>query len=157
MLGFVRNVKFVVGNVTTAAVKNGGFGVGEVEGVYALAQCWKTLGTGGCRACLEKAAMAVGKCGPKREGRAMNAGCYLRYSTEKFYNDEQESRNSGSKSVLFFHPKMKVHKLIRIRNLRVIGVKFCSWISKFSGHISGEIIWKNQAASLNLLNNWNLI
>ncbi|KAF3444627.1 hypothetical protein FNV43_RR14320 [Rhamnella rubrinervis] len=94
-LGFVKNVRFVVGNVTRTAVKNGGFGVGEVEGVYALAQCWKTVGTGGCRACLEKAAMAVGKCAPKREGRAMNAGCYLRYSTVKFYNDEQEAGNSG--------------------------------------------------------------
>ncbi|XP_015879316.1 cysteine-rich receptor-like protein kinase 42 [Ziziphus jujuba] len=91
---FVKNVKFVVNNVTSIALKNGGFGVAEVKGVYALAQCWKTVGYVGCRACLEKAAEAVGKCAPKREARALYAGCYLRYSTDKFYNDKQASRDS---------------------------------------------------------------
>lgn len=105
---FVKNMKFVVRNVTTAAVKNGGFGVAGVEGVegvYALAQCWKTVSSDGCRACLEKAATALAGCAPKREGRAMNAGCYLRYSTEKFY--EQESQNSDGKSFSFLFSPLK--------------------------------------------------
>lgn len=107
---FVKNVKSVVRNVTTAAVKNGGLGVAGVDGVegaYALAQCWKTVSSDGCKACLEKAATAVGGCTPKQEGRAMNAGCYLRYSTEKFYADEQASRNSDGKSFFFFFPLKK--------------------------------------------------
>ena len=92
----MADVEFVVGNVTRVAVKNGGFGVVAWEGVYALAQCWKTVGGDGCRACLEKASMAAKKCAPKREGRSLNAGCYLRYSTEKFYNDEKEAENRKS-------------------------------------------------------------
>ncbi|KAL2320130.1 hypothetical protein Fmac_029099 [Flemingia macrophylla] len=79
----------VVQRVVEAAGGGGGrFGVGEVEGVYALAQCWNTLGRGGCRACLRKAAREVRACLPKSEGRALNAGCYLRYSTRKFYNQQ---------------------------------------------------------------------
>lgn len=103
---FVAGVGFVVGNATRAAVENGGFGVAamEEEGVYALAQCWKTVNRDGCRACLAKASMAAKKCAPKREGRSMNAGCYLRYSTEKFYNDKgaEESRKSESKFSIKF-------------------------------------------------------
>ncbi|KAJ1412166.1 Serine-threonine/tyrosine-protein kinase, catalytic domain [Sesbania bispinosa] len=69
----------------------GGFAVGDVEGVYALAQCWNTVGNDGCRDCLRKAGKEVRGCLPKREGRALNAGCYLRYSTEKFYNEKGAS------------------------------------------------------------------
>lgn len=97
----MKNVKFVVNNATRIALGNGGFGVAQVKGVYALAQCWKTVGYGGCRACLEKAAKAVGKCVPKREARALNAGCYLRYSTEKFFNEKQGSKDSHSKFLFF--------------------------------------------------------
>ncbi|KAM1187305.1 hypothetical protein ACFX2J_023251 [Malus domestica] len=85
---FGRNVGFAIGNATAAAAGNGGFGVAEVKGsVFALAQCWKTLGSAGCKSCLEKGSKAAMGCAPSKEGRALNAGCYLRYSTEKFYND----------------------------------------------------------------------
>ncbi|BFG26916.1 hypothetical protein CerSpe_131900 [Prunus speciosa] len=91
---FVKNVGFAIRNVTKAAVDNGGFGVAQVKGsVYALAQCWKTVGRDGCRACLEKGGEAVRGCAPKKEGKALNAGCYLRYSTEKFYNDEEQAEH----------------------------------------------------------------
>ncbi|XP_061348804.1 cysteine-rich receptor-like protein kinase 42 isoform X2 [Gastrolobium bilobum] len=84
-----KSVAEVVDRVAVLAVdKGGGFSVGEVEGVYALAQCWNTVGSDGCRDCLMKAGKEVKGCLPKREGRALNAGCYLRYSTEKFYNEE---------------------------------------------------------------------
>ncbi|TQD89750.1 hypothetical protein C1H46_024744 [Malus baccata] len=39
------------------------------------------------RSCLEKGSKAAMGCAPSKEGRALNAECYLRYSTEKFYND----------------------------------------------------------------------
>ncbi|KAJ7970809.1 Cysteine-rich receptor-kinase-like protein [Quillaja saponaria] len=90
-LGFVKNVHLVIDNVTRTAVANRGFGVAEVKGVYALAQCWNTIGINGCRNCLEKAGKEVRGCAPKWEGRGLNAGCYLRYSTEKFYNEEGEA------------------------------------------------------------------
>ncbi|KAK7305634.1 hypothetical protein VNO77_43541 [Canavalia gladiata] len=47
-----------------------------------------TLGSDGCRDCLRKAGKEVKGCLPKREGRALNAECYLRYSTHKLYNEE---------------------------------------------------------------------
>lgn len=85
----------------------GGFAVGQVGEVYALAQCWNTVGTDGCRECLRKAAKEVRGCLPKKEGRALNAGCYLRYSTHKFYNEEQGAAaaygtGSGNKLILIF-------------------------------------------------------
>ncbi|KAM7279696.1 hypothetical protein ACFE04_006830 [Oxalis oulophora] len=92
---FRNKVGFAVGNVSESAVRNEGFGVGEVGGVYALAQCWQSVGKDGCRACLEKAEKAVRGCGLKKEGRGMNAGCYLRYSTEKFYNEGGDSQHNG--------------------------------------------------------------
>ncbi|XVF60253.1 hypothetical protein PTKIN_Ptkin08bG0030100 [Pterospermum kingtungense] len=87
---FGRNVEYAVGNVTRIALRNGGFGAVEVEGVFALAQCWKTVPAEGCRVCLQKAAKAVIGCVPKEEGRGLNAGCYLRYSTNKFYDEGGE-------------------------------------------------------------------
>ncbi|KAH0873581.1 hypothetical protein HID58_070943 [Brassica napus] len=69
-----------------AAVRHGGFGVAGESGVHALAQCWESVGKEGCRDCLEKAIGQVKRCVSRREGRAMNSGCYLRYSDHKFYN-----------------------------------------------------------------------
>ncbi|XWS40714.1 hypothetical protein CRYUN_Cryun17cG0019100 [Craigia yunnanensis] len=90
---FGRNVDYAVGNVTRIALRNGGFGAVEVDGVYALAQCWKSVPAEGCRECLQKAAKAVRGCVPKEEGRGMNTGCYLRYSTKKFYNEGGEAEH----------------------------------------------------------------
>ncbi|XP_050384230.1 cysteine-rich receptor-like protein kinase 42 [Argentina anserina] len=91
---FKENVKEVVERVKRSAAENGEFGVAEVGGeVYALGQCWKTVGGDGCRECLEKGGEALRGCGVKTEGRALNAGCYLRYSTHKFYNDQGETEH----------------------------------------------------------------
>ncbi|XP_065879938.1 cysteine-rich receptor-like protein kinase 42 isoform X2 [Euphorbia lathyris] len=92
---FAESVGFVLGNVTRKAVDNGGFSVWGVDGVYALGQCWGTLGKYGCRVCLEKASKQLQTCGFKNEGRGMNAGCYLRYSTHKFYNFDDGGRQLG--------------------------------------------------------------
>ncbi|CAH8277648.1 unnamed protein product [Arabidopsis lyrata] len=70
------------------AVRKGGFGVAGESGVHALAQCWESLGKEDCRVCLEKAIKEVKRCVSRREGRAMNTGCYLRYSDHKFYNGD---------------------------------------------------------------------
>lgn len=95
-LDFPTRVGYAVGNVTIQAVENGGFAVVNVDGIYALAQCWDSVGREGCRGCLEMAGKAARGCVPKKEGRGMNAGCYLRYSTDKFYNngggDERNAR-----------------------------------------------------------------
>lgn len=96
---FHEIVRQVTDNLTKRAVSNGGFGVWEVKrgelSVYGLAQCWKSVGSDGCRACLEKASNGVRECVPKRDGRGLNAGCYLRYSTQKFYNDGEDTKSDA--------------------------------------------------------------
>ena len=81
---------------SSAGGSGGGFGVAARAGVYALAQCWKSLGVRECGACLDKArAEVVNKCWGSREGRSLNAGCYLRYSTRKFYSDGKDEADNG--------------------------------------------------------------
>ncbi|KAK8556888.1 hypothetical protein V6N13_064878 [Hibiscus sabdariffa] len=91
MISFGRNVDHAVGNVTSIALTRNGFGVVGLDGVYALAQCWESLTPAECRQCLQKASETVRGCVPKDEGRALNAGCYLRYSTRRFYNNGADS------------------------------------------------------------------
>ncbi|KAF8037052.1 hypothetical protein BT93_B0080 [Corymbia citriodora subsp. variegata] len=89
---FSDRVDRVLRNVSASAVQKGGFavagedGIGGAARVYALAQCWSTLDAGSCRVCLENATSKVRSCAPGEEARAMNAGCFLRYSTTKFYS-----------------------------------------------------------------------
>ncbi|KAH7866908.1 hypothetical protein Vadar_026573 [Vaccinium darrowii] len=89
--GFGDRVGLAVLTVMQAASvsKKGGFGVAEVmsgkPGAFALGQCWNTMNSTGCASCLEDAWRNVGTCLPAAEGRAFNAGCYLRYSTRKFF------------------------------------------------------------------------
>ncbi|KAK7365179.1 hypothetical protein VNO80_14037 [Phaseolus coccineus] len=98
-LVFGNSVGKVVENVVRVAVNEGrGFAVGEGEGVYALAQCWKTVRGKGCRDCLKKAENEVRGCLPKKEGRALNSGCYLRYSTVMFYNQGGEDGEGDDSS-----------------------------------------------------------
>ncbi|KAK3020075.1 hypothetical protein RJ639_004075 [Escallonia herrerae] len=102
-LGFKKDVGELIENVTESAMAKGGFAVveGEGEGVYALAQCWESVSSAGCRDCLEKASKEVRGCLPSREGRGLNAGCYLRYSTEKFFSsDKAEEKKSSERSNL---------------------------------------------------------
>ncbi|XP_076931939.1 cysteine-rich receptor-like protein kinase 42 [Bidens hawaiensis] len=100
VLGFNKSVGELVENVTLMAVNNNnnnsGFGVMELNGVYGLAQCWESLSSDECRACLDKARSEIISCLPSREGRSMNAGCFLRYSTHKFYNNDQQGDGGSS-------------------------------------------------------------
>lgn len=55
--------------------------------LYGLAQCWEYLNSSACSSCLANAVSKLSSCPPKIEGKVMSAGCYLRYSTQKFYNN----------------------------------------------------------------------
>ena len=55
--------------------------------VYGLAQCWEFVKGRACEECLANATSRIGLCPPKEEGRVLNAGCFLRYSTQKFYDN----------------------------------------------------------------------
>ncbi|XP_078431012.1 cysteine-rich receptor-like protein kinase 3 [Wolffia australiana] len=83
----------LVANLSSAAAEDG-FAVGSLEKgesrVYGLAQCWGYVNRSSCRLCLKAAARTVNSCVPMADGRAMNSGCYLRYSSSKFFNNSQE-------------------------------------------------------------------
>ncbi|KAK2981549.1 hypothetical protein RJ640_027974, partial [Escallonia rubra] len=91
-----KNVGVLIDNMTERAVSNDGFAVMEVKGVFGLAQCWKTVSSVGCRECLQKAGKGIKGCLPSREGKGLNAGCYMRYSTRKFFNDEAGKKEDRS-------------------------------------------------------------
>ncbi|KAK4597993.1 hypothetical protein RGQ29_015489 [Quercus rubra] len=102
---FSANVNQLVMNLSLEAPKFDGFSVGSVNNgnviVYGLAQCWEFVNGTACEHCLAKAVSNISSCTPKQEGRVLNTGCYLRYSTEKFYyNSTQPFRNTNQESKL---------------------------------------------------------
>lgn len=64
--------------------------------VYGMAQCWRSVNITGCKECLQKAGESVVGCLPASDGKALNAGCYVRYSTERFYQASLSSSSGGS-------------------------------------------------------------
>ncbi|XP_043804522.1 cysteine-rich receptor-like protein kinase 3 isoform X2 [Manihot esculenta] len=102
---FSANAMELVRNLSVQAVRNDGFFVGSVDGrnvsVYGLAQCWELVNGSGCETCLANAVSKIANCTPKEEGRVLNAGCYLRYSINKFYNNSSsQDAESGGRSHL---------------------------------------------------------
>ncbi|KAL6011478.1 hypothetical protein ACLOJK_001926 [Asimina triloba] len=93
-----QSVGSVLKTVIETAVQGGGFGVGTTSNVYGLAQCWKSLGKEECRKCLQKAEREASGCLPAKDGKALNAGCYLRYSTQLFYNSPEAKVDAGDDS-----------------------------------------------------------
>nr|POE58154.1 cysteine-rich receptor-like protein kinase 3 [Quercus suber] len=57
--------------------------------VYAVAQCVETATESGCQNCLNVASNNIQACVPNGDGRAVDAGCFLRYSDKPFFADNQ--------------------------------------------------------------------
>ncbi|XP_059450656.1 cold-responsive protein kinase 1-like [Corylus avellana] len=57
--------------------------------VYAVAQCAETVSEIGCQDCLTVASRNAEVCIPSVVGRAIDAGCFLRYSETPFFADNQ--------------------------------------------------------------------
>uniref|UniRef100_A0A2N9EZQ5 Cysteine-rich receptor-like protein kinase 3 n=1 Tax=Fagus sylvatica TaxID=28930 RepID=A0A2N9EZQ5_FAGSY len=97
---FGANVKELVRNLSVEAPKNDNFFVGSVNKgnvtVYGLAQCWEVVNGSACEKCLANAVSNISSCTPKEEGRVMNAGCYMRYSTQKFYYNSTDTVGGNS-------------------------------------------------------------
>ena len=99
---FAAAVRAALANVTAAAAEPGslGFGAGSAAAggatAFALAQCWESLNATACAQCLRAASGAVAPCAPAAEGRALFAGCYLRYSTRRFWNVNATAGSSSS-------------------------------------------------------------
>ncbi|XP_058090400.1 cysteine-rich receptor-like protein kinase 43 isoform X2 [Magnolia sinica] len=69
------------------AAKREGVGVGDV--VYGVAQCALTVSESGCGECLTVAYGNIESCPPNADGRAVDVGCFLRYSDTAFFSDNQ--------------------------------------------------------------------
>jgi hypothetical protein len=98
-------VRELVRNLGVEAPKKDNFFVGSVNKgkitVYGLAQCWELVNETACERCLANAASNISSCTPKEEGRVLNAGCYMRYSTQKFYYSDTLGRNIQGEFNLF--------------------------------------------------------
>nr|XP_011469259.1 PREDICTED: cysteine-rich receptor-like protein kinase 3 isoform X2 [Fragaria vesca subsp. vesca] len=57
--------------------------------IYGVAQCAETTSQIGCLDCLKVAYTNVQSCLPDTDGRAVDAGCFLRYSATSFFPDNQ--------------------------------------------------------------------
>ncbi|KAL1216476.1 Cysteine-rich receptor-like protein kinase 3 [Cardamine amara subsp. amara] len=97
---FRDNAAELVRNMSVEAVKNGGFYAGFVNRsnvtVHGLAQCWEPLNRSRCVECLSKAAVRIGSCLTNEEGRVLSVGCYMRFSTQKFYNNSGNSTSDDN-------------------------------------------------------------
>ncbi|CAJ1960709.1 unnamed protein product [Sphenostylis stenocarpa] len=57
--------------------------------IYAIAQCAETVSESGCLDCLTVGYNNLRICLPNTEGRAFDAGCFMRYSDTAFFADNQ--------------------------------------------------------------------
>ncbi|KAG9449844.1 hypothetical protein H6P81_009809 [Aristolochia fimbriata] len=104
---FEESVRRAIADATAAAPPNGGYARAKAlvsgstnESAYVLADCWKTLNSSSCIACLENASASVSKCLPRTEGRALNTGCFLQYSNKDFMNPEPSGNSKVSTIVI---------------------------------------------------------
>ncbi|XP_068640738.1 cysteine-rich receptor-like protein kinase 42 [Aristolochia californica] len=68
---------------------NGYFAAARRDGAYGVAQCAETVNQSGCGYCLKVAYGNIQVCLPATQGRAFDAGCFLRYSKTSFFGDYQ--------------------------------------------------------------------
>eukprot|EP00253_Pinus_taeda_P013012 PITA_13012 len=74
------------------ASENNGYAVGSIDGsLYGLVQCWSSLTISSCQRCMTEAQNQLLTCPPKSEGRGLEAGCFMRYSTYSFFTYNQTS------------------------------------------------------------------
>ncbi|OMP01143.1 hypothetical protein COLO4_12134 [Corchorus olitorius] len=57
--------------------------------VYGVAQCIGTITKSGCQDCMQVVTTDIQKCPPNTNGRAVDVGCFLRYSASPFFADNQ--------------------------------------------------------------------
>ncbi|KAL7230463.1 hypothetical protein ACSBR2_008858 [Camellia fascicularis] len=68
--------------------------VGGSTTVYAVSQCAETISESTCQDCLTVAYANIQSCPPNADGRAVDAGCFLRYSDTAFFADNQTTNIS---------------------------------------------------------------
>ncbi|KAA8533180.1 hypothetical protein F0562_033287 [Nyssa sinensis] len=98
---FQKSARQAVLQAASDAPSNNGFARVQVpvagtanESAYVLSDCWRTLDERSCRACLQNASNLILGCLPWSEGRALNTGCFMRYSDTNFLNPELQNGSS---------------------------------------------------------------
>ncbi|KAI8031384.1 Cysteine-rich receptor-like protein kinase 2 [Camellia lanceoleosa] len=93
---FYTAVQGVLTNLKIATPKINGFFaatksvvVSSSTTVYAVSQCAETISESSCQDCLTVAYANIQICPPNADGRAVDAGCFLRYSDTAFFADNQ--------------------------------------------------------------------
>ena len=99
--GFAEAARRAVAAAVAKAVgpgRRGYYGKAEVgagnETVYVLVDCWRNLNESSCSKCLERGSESMLGCLPWSEGRALNTGCFMRYSDRDFLNKEPSTGTS---------------------------------------------------------------
>ncbi|RWW13420.1 hypothetical protein GW17_00022861 [Ensete ventricosum] len=88
--GFSEAAKALVRDLTSATPRiSGFFAAAERDGVFAVAQCVETVNEEGCAQCLKVADANIEGCPPDADGRAVDAGCFMRYSSKSFFPANQ--------------------------------------------------------------------
>ncbi|OEL34946.1 hypothetical protein BAE44_0004035, partial [Dichanthelium oligosanthes] len=84
--GFTAAARALVADLAAAVPRALGLAAAAARGgVYAAAQCVETVGEGGCAQCLNVAVGNIDGCPPNSDGRAIDAGCFMRYSDRPFF------------------------------------------------------------------------
>ncbi|XP_060196239.1 cysteine-rich receptor-like protein kinase 2 [Lycium barbarum] len=132
---FQQNARQAVQQAVANAPSNNGYARAQVsvpgpsnETAYVLADCWRTLSSNSCAACLQNASASMLGCLPWSEGRAMYTGCFMRYSDTNFLN--AISTNGGSSS----GGKVAVIVIVVVSSMLILGV----------GVVIAIYVWKNK-------------
>ncbi|KAF3676252.1 Cysteine-rich receptor-like protein kinase 2 [Capsicum annuum] len=132
---FQQNVRRAVQQAVADAQSNNGYARAQVSvpgsspmTAYVLADCWKTLSTNSCAACLRNASASMLRCLPSSEGRALYTGCFMRYSDTNFLNAIPTGRGSSARG------KIVVIVIVVVSSVIVLGV--CAFI--------GIGVWKKK-------------
>ncbi|XWS22626.1 hypothetical protein CRYUN_Cryun29cG0052300 [Craigia yunnanensis] len=123
---FQESARQGVRQAVDAALKNRGYAKAQVavsgtnESAYVLVNCWRTLNESSCKACLENASASMLGCLPLSEGRALNTGCFMRYSDTDFLN--KEPGNGISRGTIIIIVVSIVGPLVVLAVVAAIGV-----------------------------------
>ncbi|KAH7653328.1 Non-specific serine/threonine protein kinase protein [Dioscorea alata] len=102
--GFAADVDGLMMDLSVATPRISGYFAAAVrDGVYGVAQCVESVTEETCGSCLAVAYGNINGCPPNAEARAVDAGCFMRYSDEAFFPTNQTVDlapflNSGSSS-----------------------------------------------------------
>lgn len=83
--GLLSNLTIATPKIKNLFVASSSSIPGSNRSVFAMAQCAPTLAKHGCKDCLKVAYTNIMSCLPFVDGRALDTGCFMRYSNKPFF------------------------------------------------------------------------